>query len=566
MTPFQLTRSVRSLNRLRQIAQVLTRHGFGHIVAQIDLSRFVPVWMLRKKAAAPALQESASGVARRLTQVCSELGPTFIKLGQVMSTRADVVPTELLRELRKLQDEVPPFDTATAMDIIVGDLSRPLDQCFAKIEPQPAASASIGQVYRARSTEGAELMVKVLRPGIDEIIKHDMQLLAWLAESLEKYMPELRVYRPVMLVDELDQTLTRELDFINEASATSRFARAFADTSTILVPQVYWELSGPRVLTLEALPGTNINTLLDGQEETGVDRRMVARRLVDCFLKQIFELGMFHADPHPGNIMVKPPATIGLIDFGQVGTITDELMTELVVMLYAAVNREVEVIVETLADMGALGRKTDRRNLCRSLQILLDKYHGLPLKRLNVGTMLSEAFDLMRRHDIVVQRDLSMLSKALGTVSAVATRLDPDLNLIELLKPRVRQAISERFSPTHVALATARMSWDVLSILRRAPGQLREALRRLSGPGWELHIRHENIDLLVRELDRSSNRLAFSVVIAAIIVGSSVVFSASTEMTILGIRLQYFGVAGYLTAGVMGLGLAWAIFRSGRLH
>jgi len=568
MTPIQLTRSVRSLNRLRHIAQVLTKHGFGYVVAQINLTRFVPVWMLGKRASRSEADAVAASIGRRLSQVCSELGPTFIKLGQLASTRPDIVPPDVLEGLRVLQDEVPPFDTPMAMTIIAGELGRPVEACFESIEDAPAASASIGQVYRAKLRTGDEVMVKVRRPGIDETIKVDMQILRWLAESLESLMPELRVYRPVMLVDELDQALNRELDYVNEASTTTRFAEAFKDDPGLRIPKVFWDFTGPRVLTLERLPGVNLSEVMAGRSgpPNRIDRRLVARRLADCYLKQIFEVGAFHADPHPGNVLVAPPAYVGLIDFGQVGTLGGELMSDLVVMVYAVVNGELDVVIDTLADLGALGRDTDRRHLRRALRVLVDKYYGLPLKRLDLGTLLSEFADLMRRNDVVIPRDFSLLIKALGMVGGVTARLDPDLNLLELLGPRLKRAVSERFSPREVARATTLIGWDVLNMLRRAPGQLRQALRRLSTGGWELQVRHENIDRLIKELDRSSNRIAFSVVIAAIIVGSSVVFSTSTSMTLFGLPVQYFGVVGYLLAGLLGLGLSWAIFRSGRLH
>ena len=567
MTPIQFTRNVRSLNRLRQIAQVLTRHGFGHIVAQVNLARLVPVWMLRKKGAAERREEAASTIGRRIAAVCGELGPTYIKLGQIMSTRPDVVPEDVLAELRKLQDEVPPFDTATAMELVTQQLGCDLGERFTHIDERPFASASIGQVYRAETTDGMAVVVKVRRPDIAETIKLDMQLLKWLAESLENFMPELRVYRPTMLVDELDLALTRELDYVNEASATTRFAEAFADDPGIRVPRVRWDLTGPHVLTLEALEGTNLDKLLTGGETTPhVDRKTIARRLADCYLKQIFELGTFHADPHPGNILIDPPASIGLIDYGQIGTLTDELMTDLIVMVYAAVNREMEVVVDTLADLGALSPDTDTRNLRRSLQTMLDKYYGLPLGRFDISTLLSEYADIMRRNDVVIPRDLSLLFKALGTVGGVANRLDPELNLLELMQPRIRKALLERLSPKQAARTATLLGWDMLSILRRAPGQLRNILRRISTRGWELHVRHENIDRLIRELDRSSNRIAFSVVIAAIIVGSSVVISAGSDVQIFGVKVHYIGIVGYLLAGVLGLGLSWAIFRSGRLH
>ena len=568
MTPIQLTRSVRGLNRLRHIAQVLTRHGFGHIVAQVDLSRFVPVWMRRKRSAESVLDDGASSLGRRLTRVCSELGPTFVKLGQMLSMRPDVVPDDVLRELRTLQDDVPPFDTGEAMEIIRQEFGRPASECFAWIDDVPMASASIGQVYRARAKDGTKLVVKIRRPDIDKTIALDMQLLRWLAESVETFMPELRMYRPTMLIDELDQALTRELDYINEASATNRFAEGFRDDDAIRVPGVCWELTGRRVLTLEALEGISVSTLLAGSDADAarIDRRLVARRLAESYLKQVFELGAFHADPHPGNILITPPGNIGLIDFGQVGAITDEMMTDLVVLIYAYVNGEMGLAVETLADMGAVGSNTDTRSLQRALKILIDKYRALPIKRFDLGTLFTEASEINRRHDIVIPAELSMLFKAVGIVGAVVAELDPDLNLLELIRPRIRKALSERFSPQSVARSTTLVGWDALSILRHAPGQLRRALRRLSSGSWELHVRHENLDRLIRELDRSGNRIAFSLVIAAIIVGSSLVFSAATDLTLLGVKVQYFGVAGFFIAGILGLGLGWAIMRSGRLH
>ncbi len=569
MTPLQFTRSVRSLNRLRHIAHVLTQHGFGYIVAQLNLARFVPVWMLRRKSVAPAVLEAgAANVGQRLTQVCIELGPTFIKLGQMMTTRSDIVPPSVLKELRSLQDDVPPFEGSVAMDIIAEELARPLSECFAAVDKTPIASGSIGQVHRARGLDDTELVIKVRRPGIDTVIELDMQLLKWLAESLESLVPELQVYRPTLLVNELEQMLTRELDYVNEASMTARFAEAFEDDHSLRVPRVYWDLCGPRVLTLEALGGTNIETLLSrpSAAEAPIDRPLVARRLADAYLKQVFELGFFHADPHPGNILVEPTARVGLIDFGQVGTISDELLLQLVVMVYASVHREVSVVVDALADLGALGPNTDRRSLERALQALLDKYYGLPLKRLDIGTLVTEFSDVVRRHDVVVPREALMLFKALGMVGTVTRQLDPDLDMLELLKPRLLRTMRKRLSPPGLAREFSIWGWHLLSVIRQAPMQLREGLRRVASGTFQLQLRHQNIDRLTNELDRSSNRLAFSIVIAAIIVGSSVVVSADTALTVFDIKVQHLGIVGYVMAGVLGLALSWAIFRSGRLH
>ncbi len=568
MTPLQFTRGVRSLNRLRHIAQVLTRHGFGHIVTRINLGRHVPIWMLRKKDHPDSAAGVETSVGRRLALAATELGPTFIKLGQMLSSRPDILPETVLRELRTLQDDVPPFDNSVALGIIAEELGRPVTECYASVGVAPIASASIGQVYRAQGNKGEELVIKVRRPDIEDTLRLDLELLEWLAHSLEALIPELAIYRPVVIVSELRQMLTRELDYINEASTTARFHEAFQGDAGLRIPKVYWDLCGPRILTLQAMSGVSLEKILGGFEasEVKIDRHLVARRLVDCYLKQIFEFGTFHADPHPGNILVEPIGNIALIDFGQVGTITDEWRTDLLVMVYAGVEREVGVVIDALGDMGALRAETDHRSLHRALTILLDKYHGLPIKRFDLRMLLTEFSDIIRRHDLLVPRDMLMLIKALSLVATATSRLDPELDLLELLRPRLRKAMAERFSPNSVARGATLFSWHLLSIVRRAPAQLRRGLRRLAAGGWRIYVRHENIDRLINELDRSSNRLAFSIVIAAIIVGSSVVVSANTNRTVWGVAIQTLGILGYLIAGILGISLLWAIFRSGRLH
>jgi len=568
MTPLQLTRSVRSLNRIRQIAQVLTQHGFGHIVARIDLTRFVPVWMMRKKAAPPP-RETPVSLGQRLASVCAELGPTFVKLGQMLTTRPDILPAEVLEGLHSLQDEVPPFDTDSARQIIAEELGCPAEECFASFEDEPIACGSIGQVYRARTVAGDRVVVKVRRPGIDDIIKLDMRILKWLAESLENLIPELSVYHPAMIIREFEQLLNRELDYINEGSATDTFAHAFADSSIIRIPRVHWDLCGSRVLTLGEIPGRNIETFLRGdRSETPdvIDRAVIARNLMEAYLDQIFNLGVLHTDPHPGNILIEPPSGIGLIDFGQVTTISNELMMQIVVIVYGAVNKQVDLIVETMADMNALSAATDRNDLQRDVRALLDKYYGLPLKRFDIGTVVSEFTDAVRQHDVIVPREAISLAKAVGMVAGLATKLDPQLDVMSLIKPRIKRALREQLSPKRLARTALVSGWNLVGLLRHAPSSLRQLMQRLATGTWELNIKHENLDRLANELDRSSNRLSFSVVIAAIIVGSSIVISANSDLTVFGVNIQWLGIVGYIIAGVLGIALSWAIFRSGRLH
>jgi len=560
MNPYRLIRSVRSLRRLRRIVTVLSQHGFGHLLDRMNLGRFIP--LRRQETNGDRL--AAMSIGQRMVAVCGALGPTFIKLGQMASTRPDLVPADVIADLKTLQDHVPPFDTDLARKIIAHELGSPIESLYRSFDSEPLASGSIGQVYRAVTADGTDVVVKVRRPGIDDTIQLDVFLLKQLAEAMEHHVPETRVYRPRMLVDEFAQALTRELDFTHEAASTSRVHLALADRPHVRIPRTIWELSGSRVLTLEALAGRNIEECLQSSDSR-FDRRLLASRLAELYLDQFFEVGTFHADPHPGNILVTPPAQIGLIDFGQVGTITEELAAKLVAMIVAAVYRETDFIVSILGDLNAVGPETDSRQLARELRTLLDKYYGLPLKRLDLVRILHEATATMRRHDVYIPRDLVLMLKTLGTAMGIAVQLDPEFDLLALVKPRLRRLVMEQLAPDRLARAAGIVGWNVLGLLREGPLQLRTGLRRFARGQWQLNVRHERLDELMSELDRSSNRLSVSVVIAAIIVGSSVVVTAAPDVDVFGIRVRWLGVAGYVFAGILGAGLIWAILRSGRL-
>ena len=563
MTPLGITRSVQSLQRLRRIARVLTRHGFGHVVDQIDLGRFVPLW-LRRQPTPQAGEPSQSSLGRRLTQVANELGPIFVKLGQTLASRPDILPPDVLVELRTLQDHVDPFDSDVAMRIIADELRVPVAEAFQSVDDQPIASGSIGQVHGAVLPDGTKVVIKVRRPKIDEDVRADLQLLKWLADALERWNTEIRVYQPAMMVEEFERALLRELDYMHEAATTARLHDAFADDDQVDIPNVIWSHTTPNVLTLEAVEGENIDDAL-ACHGARLDKRRLAVRLADLYLRQFFEIGTFHADPHAGNILVRPPARVALVDFGQIGIISDELAGQLVVLLLGAVTRDAGTVADALAEMGVFTAATDRTQLVRDMQTLLDKYHGQPARRLPAETIFAEVAENVRRHTLQIPRDVVLMLKSLSTVWSVALRLDPDLDLTALLRPRLMAIVRRRLSPRRIARTAGVTAWHVLGFMKSAPQQFRDVLRQLSSGQWQLNIRHENLETLSRELDRSSNRLAFSIIIAAIVMGSSLMVCANSQVMILGVSLQSFGVFGYLFAGVLGLGLLWAILRSGRL-
>ncbi len=559
----QITQSVQNLQRLQHIARVLTQHGFGHVVERMDLGRFVPLWL--KRGSGTDRSGPADGqLGRRLTRVANDLGPVFVKLGQMLATRPDVVPADVLDDLSTLQDRVEPFDSEHAKRIIEGELRQSVGDAFAEFDDKPIAAGSIGQVYRARLHDRRRVVVKVKRPGIESDIRADLNLLSWLADAMERWIPESRTYKPTVLVEEFERTLMRELDYLFEAATTARMHGFFADEEGIETPDVIWSHTSSEVLTLLAVEGVNIDQAIRSNGRT-LDRKKLALRLAELYLKQFFELRTFHADPHAGNILVNPPDRIGLIDFGQIGVISDELAGHLLILMLGTVNQDPEIIADALTEMGASTKGTNRRQLTRDVQSLLSKYVGQPMSRVSMTAVFTEFAEVVRRNEIVVPRDVLLMFKSLATVWGVALRLDPDLDIAEIVKPKIRGLLLSRFSPKRALRVGSVTMWHLLGFLKSGPQQLREVLQQLSSGQWQVNIRHENLDNLGRELDRASNRLSFSVVIAAIVVGSSLMVTADPTLMVFGLRLQSLAMVGYLIAGVLGLGLLWAIFRSGRL-
>ena len=557
-----LPQTVRAMQRLQRIATVLTRHGFGHMVDRLSLRRYVP-FRRRLRPSAPTRT-----VGQRLVRVCEDLGPTFIKLGQMASTRPDLLPPDLIADLRRLQDHVAPFDGAQAKARVAEALGRPIEECFTTFDEQPIASGSIAQVHTATAPDpqrvGGDmpLVVKVRRPGIEQTIASDIHILRGLADTIERYVPELRVYRPRVIVDEFDRSIRQELDFIHEASATASFDELFGSDPQVVSPSVRWDLTTSSVMTMQRIDG---RPLAEALAAGTVNRPVLARTLAMAFFRQYFRAGIFHADPHPGNLQVLGEQRLGLLDFGIVGRVDDELADQMAVILVATVKKRVDIIVDALADLGTLDRDTDIRQLRRDLTDLLEKYYGLPLKHLELQAIFSEVTAITRQNRVQLPRDFVLLAKSMVTVTGVALQLDPQINLLELLGPQVRQLALERLSVRRLVAGAGVGAWHLLNVVRSAPRTLRDVFRHLRQGHLQVTIRHQNLDHLASELDRASNRLSFSVIMASIFLGSSMLVTSSSTVAWFGVRIQTFGFVGYLVAAIMGLWLLLAILRSGKL-
>jgi len=565
MTWIPFGRRFREIGRLGRVLSILTKHGFGWLVVSLHLDRFVPFRKRLLRRREKVTEETAPTVAARIASVLQELGPTYVKLGQVLCSRQDLLPPPFIQEFRRLQDKVRPFPNDEARRVIEEELGRPIGELFETFGPEPFAAGSIAQAYKARTADGRAVVVKVRRPGVRETLESDIDILSRLAELAERYVPEYRVFRPALLVEEFAQTVRRETDFIAEASNTERFRQAFEGDEHVLVPHVLWSLTASAVLTLEHLEGIPIYDE-DAMDRAGVDRKALAGHLTECFIRQYFEMGLFHADPHHGNLVVQAPDRVGILDFGQVGRLSDVMRSRLGTALIAALYREFDIVVDVLDDLGSLPDGLDDARFMADLAGLVDKYSGIPLKRLDVRNLFEELIATARRHRVILPRDFVLLGKSLVTMGGVALELDPDTSLVEVVRPKVRSMAAEKISPKRLAERGLRSAYHIAAIAEQGPRQLRELARKLTRGRLQIQFRHENLDRFISELDRSTNRIAFAMIVAAIILGSAVILGMGVGPKVpYTANVPVLGLLGFLVAGLLGVWLAFAILRSGRL-
>ena len=562
MSIFPLHRRRHSRGRIREILGVFARHGLGHAFDGVRLGRIFR-WHARggREEAVGSLRDMAA-VARRVCDAFQELGPTFVKLGQILSSRPDLIPPEFIVEFRKLQDKVAPFDSAQAFLLIEEALGRPVGEIFEHIDDEPIAAGSIAQVYHATLRNGDDVVVKVKRPDVDKIIMGDIAVLRKLAALVERHVPEIAVFQPEMLVDEFEQTVRRELDFVNEASNTAQFHAQFGDRTDVRAPKVCWEETTASVLVLERLKGANIGDFAR-LDRLGLCKKDLASRLIEVFMHQFFETGLFHADPHPGNILVDEEGNLALVDFGMVGRLDEDLKSHLVGTLMAVAGHDVDIIIDIYLELGVIPADVRVEDLRYDLHALMDKYYGIPIRLIDARSVLFEVIALARRYRIVLPREFVLLGKSFATIAGLAQALDPDINISEIVRPYARRLMADRFNPKRVLRSVSATAWQVRGLLRSAPHNLRVLLRKLARGELGLQLRHTGLEDLPTELDRMSNRLAFSIVTAAIIVTSGMLLDNKVGPQVFGLSL--IGVVGYFVAGVLGLYLLIAILRRGRL-
>ena len=546
------------LGRVQALAAILIRYGFGDVIRRLGLTqalaragKIVPLSRLEELVALPAHV--------RVRRAMEEMGPSFVKLGQVLATRVDLFPPEWIAEFSRLQNAVPPVSHQAIRTEITEALGVAPESAFCWLDPEPLAAASIAQVHRARLHDGREVVAKVRRPGIRPVIEADLRLLQYAAKRIEARFPDLRRFNPVGVVRQFKASLMLELDLAAECRHAERIAATFADDDRIVVPTVHWSYTRERMNVQDFVDGIPVAEVA-ALDAAGVDRKQVARTGAQAVLKMMLEDGFFHADPHPGNVFVLPGGRIAVIDFGMVGRLSHARRAEVVSLLFGLVERDPERVAEVLLDWTEQS-DTDEAQLTADIDGFVDRHHGVPLGRLNLAGMLLEVVTLLRSHRLALPADLALLIKVCLTLEALGRSLDPDFDMASQAQPFLRRAVDAQLGPRAVARRGALALADAAGLLATLPRELHRLLRGMRGGGARLHIEVQELRELSLQVAHSSNRLAGSMVIAALIVGSSITMTVKGGPTLLG--LPFFGLLGFVGAALAGIWLLWSIFRSG---
>ena len=548
--------ATRNLGRLSEIAQVAVRHGFGYFFERHRLTDLLPFGARVGDRAEPASRGA------RLRELLDELGPTFVKFGQLLSTRPDVVPPDIVVELRKLQDDVSPVPFSAVRVVVEEELELGLEKLFVEFDEQPIAAASIGQVHRAVLPNGERVAVKVQRPDAPRQIEADLALLYQAARVAKERVRALDFIDVRELVDEFAQQLRAELDYTREGRNAETFRHDFRNDERVLVPKVYWSYSRERVLTLEFIDGVQ---LVDLANETSMARRReLAHVISDAWMAMIFRHGFFHGDPHPANILVLPDNRIGLVDFGAVGRLTDDDMSKLTRLFIDAAQERVDLLPRRLGELGVRCPKEREGEFRARIHDVYYRYYGARLAEIDPMEVIREAFDVIYTLNLRLPTRFVLLDRALATLGSVGIELYPDFNVFEVAKPYARALMVERFTPQRVAGRAQRETLRLGQMARELPYQVHDVLEQARDGKIEVGFVHKGIDDFMQRMQVAFNRLVMALVVSGGLIGSSLIgIFATSGPQLLGLNLV--SILGFLLSSALGIWLLWGVLRSGRL-
>jgi ubiquinone biosynthesis protein len=553
---------MRELPRLREIASVFIRHGLGDFVQRIGIAG-----LLERTGQILHWNERGESLKldppQRMRLALEELGPAFVKLGQVMATRVDLFPPAWIAEFEKLQAEVAPVPFEDLLPDLERSLGRSPFEVFRDIDTTAFAAASIAQVHRAKLEDGTPVVLKVRRPGVHAKIEADLRLLRRVAELIESEMPEARRYRPVEIAAQFTRSLEREIDFATETRNIERFAKNFAGDPHILIPRVYPEWTSDTLLVqahVEGIPGSDPAAVA----AAGLDRKLLAARGTQAFLKQILIHGFFHADPHPGNVFFLPDHRLVIIDFGMVGRLSPQRRRQVTDLLAGLARMEEEPMLDVLLDWAG-DAYVDEAKLAADVNELVFEYEDIPLKGIRIGSVVRQFAAIVREHSIVLPSDLSMMFKTLITLEGLGRQYDPDVHIIDHLAPLLRNVIDERYQPLELARRGRGMLTAFFNLLGSVPRDFARLLREARRGKLRVDLDLKRLDQFGHRMERVLDRVTMGILTASLVIGSAIVMSVPEGPVLFGVPvLTTLGLAGYLAALVISLWIIYGIWRAGR--
>jgi ubiquinone biosynthesis protein len=553
------TPATRKIGRLSEIAQVAVKHGFGYFFERHRLTDLFP-WV---GSDTPTVETSERG--RHLREMLDELGPTFVKFGQLLSTRPDIVPPDIVVELQKLQDDVRPVPYVDVERTIVESLGLTIEQAFLEFDEVPTAAASIGQVHRAVLPNGDRVAVKVQRPNAPRQIEADLALLDQAARLTKERVRALDFIDTEQLVDEFGRSIRAELDYRAEARNADAFRRNFAGDETVRIPRVYWSYTSERVLVLELLEGTQLADIdVAGMSQEA--RRTLVYRIAETWMTMIFRHGFFHADPHPANVFVLDGGNVvGLVDFGQVGKLTDDDMSRLTRLFIDAANERVDVLPRRVAELGVRYPREREEEFATELREVYYRYYGVSLAEVDPLVVVREAFELIYRLNLRLPTRFVLLDKAIATLGSVGIEIYPDFNVFEVAKPYARSLMLERFSPQRILSRAQKESSELAHIAAIMPRQLSDFLEEIRDGQIEVGFVHKGLDEFMHKVDVAFNRLVVALVVVGGLIGSSLIGIFSKHGPYVA-GVNFLSFIGFLASLVLGVWLLWGVIRSGRLR